>query len=99
MELITNMLIWCVSLLFIFAVFIYLYKEPQTLRSMQADIISWVNRLAHRWLLKHDQKYLRKFISEEVVRRRDVAYAQGLSADELDRINIFSVGKSLGMKL
>ena len=99
MELITNMLIWCVSILFIFAVLLYLYKEPHTLRSIQADIISWVNRLAHRWLLKHDQKHIRKFISEEVVRRSDVAREQGLSTDEFDRINILSVAESLGIKI
>ena len=61
--------------------------------------IAWTNHQAHIWLLKHDFRYRLKHVSSEVVRRQEVAQAEGASHDVLDGINMFSVAKTMNLKI
>ena len=41
----------------------------------------WRCRRAKAYLLAHDDEYRSKYISNEIVRRRDILYSEGMSPD------------------
>jgi len=69
---------------FILTLMVQFFRNPHVYRGIKLDLIKWLNRRAHSWLLKHDDSYRYRHISDELVRRRNQARAQGASADELD---------------
>lgn len=83
--LVVFLLIWAVNI----------YRDRYIIKSIYVD---WRTKRAQDWLLKNDSTYQMRYIGNEIVRRRDEARARNANADELDKIDYYSVAKSLGLK-
>lgn len=72
-----------------------IYRDRHYLWSLYVD---WRCERARVWLLKNDSQYRMSYIGREIVRQREAARARNATADELDRIDHYSVAKSLGLE-
>lgn len=60
--------------------------------------VDWRVRRARTWLLRYDYAYQQRYISQEVIRQRELADRAG-DHDRADRIDRESVARDLGINL